>query len=136
MLHIAVLDLTPETHGYAAGIGLAELMTLRVLQKLDLPATYANCMTASHLAGAMLPAILENDQACIATAIKTAWCWTPETLKLAVIHNTLEIGEIWISPALLEEAKAQPHLEISPTPFPMEFDADGNIVAPIACGNK
>ena len=131
-----MLDLTPETHGNAAGIGLAELMTLRVLQKLDLPATYANCMTASHLAGAMLPAILENDRACIATAIKTATCWTPETLKLAVIHNTLEIGELWISPGLLEEARAQSHVEISDTPTPMEFDADGHIVSPIACLDK
>ena len=81
--HIAVLDLTPETHGNAAGIGLADLISLRVLQKLDLPATYANCMTASHLAGLMLPAILENDRTCIATAIKTATRWTPETLRLA-----------------------------------------------------
>jgi hypothetical protein len=134
--HIAVLDLTPETHGNASGIGLAELMSLRVFQKIDLPSTYANCMTASHLAGAMLPAILENDRATIATAIKTAIRCTPETLKLAVIHNTLEVGELWISPALLEEARSHPHLEISPTASPMQFDADGNIIAPIACVDK
>ncbi|HTE20853.1 MAG TPA: lactate racemase domain-containing protein [Armatimonadota bacterium] len=134
--HIAVLDLTPETHGNASGIGLAELMTLRVLQKIDLPSTYANCMTASHLAGAMLPAILENDRACIATAIKTATKWTPETLKLAIIRNTLEVGELWISPALLEEARAQPHLEVNPIPSAMEFDADGSIISPITCADK
>lgn len=134
--HIAVLDLTPETHGNASGIGLAELMSLRVLQKIDLPSTYANCMTASHLAGAMLPAVMENDRATIAAAIKTAIRWTPETLKVAVIHNTLEVGELWISPALLEEARQHPHLEISDTPAPMQFDADGNIIAPIACVDK
>jgi hypothetical protein len=134
--HVAVLDLTPETHGNAAGIGLAELMTLRVFQKLDLPATYANCMTASHLAGAMLPAILENDRACIAAACKTATRITPETVKLVLIRNTLEVGEIWISPGLLEEARAQAHLEISPTPAPMEFDADGSLIAPITCADK
>lgn len=134
--HIAVLDLTPETHGNASGIGLAELMTLRVLQKIDLPSTYANCMTASHLAGAMLPAVLETDRACIATAIKTAVRVTPETLRLVVIRNTLEVGEIWISPGLLEEARAQPHLEVSPTAAAMEFDADGSIIAPITCADK
>lgn len=134
--HIAILDLTPETHGNAAGIGLADLMSLRVLQKLDLPSTYANCFTASHLAGAMLPVVVENDRQCIAAAIKTATKWTPETMKLAVIHNTLEIGELWISPALLAEAQAHSHLEISATPSPMEFDADGNIVSPIACSDK
>ncbi len=134
--HVAVLDLTPETHGNASGIGLAELMTLRVLQKIDLPSTYANCFTASHLAGAMLPTILESDRACIATAIKTTVRTTPETIKLVLIHNTLEIGEIWISPALLEQARAQPHLEINETATPMVFDTDGAIVSPISCRDK
>jgi hypothetical protein len=134
--HIAVLDLTPETHGNASGIGLAELMTLRVLQKIDLPATYANCMTASHLAGAMLPTILETDRACIATAIKTAIRWTPETLKVVVIRNTLDVGEIWISPGLVEEARRQAHLTVSPHATPMRFDGDGNILWPVTCGGK
>ena len=134
--HVAVLDLTPETHGNASGIGLAELTTLRVLQKLDLPSTYANCMTASHLAGALIPAILENDRACIATALKTAVQVTPENAKLVLIRNTLNVGEIWISPALVEEARAQSHLEVSATPAPMEFDDDGNLIAPLTCGNK
>jgi hypothetical protein len=134
--HVAVLDLTPETHGNASGIGLAELTTLRVLQKLDLPSTYANCMTASHLAGALIPAILENDRACITTALKTAVQVTPESAKLVLIRNTLNVGEIWISPALLDEARAQSHLEISATPAPMEFDDDGNLIAPLTCGNK
>lgn len=134
--HIAVLDLTPETHGNASGIGLAELMSLRVLQKIDLPSTYANCMTASHLMGAMLPAVLENDRATIAAAIKTAIRWTPESLKVVMIHNTLEVGEFWMSPGLLEEARTHSHLEISETAAPMQFDADGNIIAPIACVDK
>ncbi len=134
--HIAVLDLTPETHGNASGIGLADLMSLRVLQKIDLPSTYVNCMTASHLAGAMLPVVMENDLACLRAAVKTAVRWTPDTLKLVLIRNTLDVGEIWISPGLLEEARAHSHLEISPTAAPMVFDADGNLVSPLACSDK
>jgi hypothetical protein len=134
--HIAVLDLTPQTHGNASGIGLAELMSLRVLQKIDLPSTYANCMTASHLAGAMLPAVLENDRACIQTAVKTAIRWTPDTLKLAIIRNTLDIGDLWISEGLLEEARTHAHLEINESPCEMVFDGDGNIIAPITCVDK
>jgi hypothetical protein len=111
-------------------------MSLRVLQKIDLPSTYANCMTASHLMGAMLPAVLENDRATIAAAIKTSVRWTPENLKLAMIHNTLEVGELWISPGLLGEARSHSHLEISDTPALMQFDQDGNIIAPITCSDK
>lgn len=134
--HIAVLDLTPETHGNASGIGLGELMSLRVLQKIDLPSTYANCMTASHLAGAMLPVVMENDRATIAAAIKTATRWTPETIRLAIIHNTLHIGELWVSPALLDEVRQRGYVEVSPNASPIEFDADGNIISPITCADK
>lgn len=134
--HVAVLDLTPETHGNASGIGLAELMTLRVLQKLDLKSTYANCLTASHLAGAMLPAIMESDRACIAAALRVAVDVTPESQKLVLIRSTLDVGEIWISPALVEEARAQAHLEVSAAPAPMEFDEDGNLIAPLTCVEK
>ncbi len=134
--HVAVLDLTPETHGNASGIGLAELMTLRVLQKIDFPSTYANCFTASHLAGTMLPAILESDRACIATAIKTTVRTTPETIRLVLIKNTLDVEEIWISPALVEQARAQAHLEVSETPVPMAFDDEGAILAPFTCSDK
>ncbi len=136
VMHVVVLDLTPETHGNASGLGLADLITLRVLEKIDLPSTYANCMTASHLAGAMIPLVMETDFTCIKAAVKTATRWTPDTLRLAIIHSTLEVGEFWISPALVEEAQKTPYLEISPTASPMVFDGDGNIVSPIACGNK
>jgi len=133
---VALLDLTPETHGNAAGIGLGDVMSLRVLQKIDLAYTYANCVTASHVEGAMLPVVMENDRMCIAVAAKCAWRTTPETLKLAVIHNTLQVEELWISPALLEEARTQPHLEISEAAAPLAFDPDGNIIAPITCADK
>lgn len=134
--HVAILDLTPETHGNAAGIGLAELMSLRVLQKIDLPSTYANCMTASHLAGAMLPLVMESDRACITAAAKTATRVTPGTLKLAIIRNTLEIGELWVSPACLEAVRSRPYAEVAPQAQPMEFDADGSIISPITCLDK
>jgi hypothetical protein len=93
-------------------------------------------MTASHLAGALLPVVMENDRRCIQAAIKTAPRCSPETARVVVIHNTLDVGEIWISPALLEEARQQAHLEISETARPIEFDADGNILWPVVCSDK
>jgi hypothetical protein len=134
--YVAVLDLTPETHGNASGLGLGDLTTLRVLQKLDLKSTYVNCMTASHLLGAFIPPVLENDLACLKTGLKTATNVTPESAKVVIAHNTLEVGEIWISPALHAEAAANPNLEVSPSAFAMEFDTDGNIISPIACKDK
>ena len=46
---------------------------------------------------------------------------------MAVIPNTLELAELWASPALVEEAKSQPHLEVEGEARPLPFDAAGNL---------
>ncbi|HXF63341.1 MAG TPA: hypothetical protein VNK95_17060, partial [Caldilineaceae bacterium] len=43
---IAVLDLTEETHGNVAGLGLANVTTARVVEKIDWIATYTNAVTS------------------------------------------------------------------------------------------
>ena len=39
---IVVLDLTDETHGNANGVGLADIITRRLHERIDFEATYAN----------------------------------------------------------------------------------------------
>jgi hypothetical protein len=133
---VVVLDLTPETHGNASGIGLAEVMTLRVLQKIDLPSTYANCITASHAEGGMLPLVMESDRAALAAALKLCVRLQPGALKIAIIRNTLDVEELWVSPALAEEVRQRDSVEVSATAAPVQFDGDGSLIAPIACSNK
>ena len=43
---ITVLDLTEQTHGNAAGLGLANVTTARVANKIDWTATYTNAVTS------------------------------------------------------------------------------------------
>ena len=45
------------------------------------------------------------------------------------IPNTLHIGEILISGALLEEARANPAVEVIGAPEPFAFEPDGAIAA-------
>ena len=44
------------------------------------------------------------------------------------MRDTLHLGEIMISEALLEEAKAQADIEILGSAEPMEFDAAENLI--------
>src|SRR5262249_4317555 len=46
---ISVLDVTPESHGNAVGLGIADTISLRLFRKLDLPAIYANSLTSAFL---------------------------------------------------------------------------------------
>ena len=65
---IIVLDLTPQSDGNALGIGLTDLTTRRVMDKVSIQATYANALTTGIWGSVRLPIALENDQAVLETA--------------------------------------------------------------------
>jgi hypothetical protein len=75
-----------------------------------------------------LPFAFPTDRECLETGLAT--CWQPNRAKvrLALIPNTLELAELWVSPALAEEAKAHPHLEVVGEPGTLPFDNNGNLV--------
>ena len=66
---LIVLDLTPQSHGNATGIGMADLTTRRMIYKIDLNATYTNALTSGVLRSARMPISLEHDKAAIEAAL-------------------------------------------------------------------
>ncbi len=124
---IGLLDVSPESHGNATGIGIADLVTNRALASIDQKPFRMNNLTARFLWRSKLPIGFETDRECIQACVDT--CWNPEeaNVKLAVVPNTLEVAELWVSPALLTEAQANPHLEIVGEPREFPFDSAGRL---------
>src|SRR5437667_7314773 len=56
--------------------------------------------------------IFPTDRECLDMGVQT--CWQPNlpALRMAVIPNTLELTELWGSPALVEEARKHAHLQV------------------------
>jgi hypothetical protein len=126
---IAVLDLTDAAHGNAAGIGLADVTTLRLYQKLDVRATYINGVT-SGIGGVQrvkLPLVVSTDRDAVAAAILTCGRGDATQVQLVRIKNTLEIHELLVSETLLPQARQLSSLEVLGGPEPCEFDAAGRI---------
>ena len=123
---MAVLDLTDSSSGNATGIGLADICTRRVHDKIDLIATYANCVTSTVLAGARIPVIMENDRDAMRMAVKTCNAPDPSKLRMVRVPNTLHLEEILVSEALLPEVEASDALEVLGPARAAEFDATGN----------
>ena len=44
--NIAVLDVTDASHGNAVGVGLADFISFRILEKINLRSVYVNAMTS------------------------------------------------------------------------------------------
>ncbi|MBY6153799.1 nickel-dependent lactate racemase [Vannielia litorea] len=125
---MAVLDLTENSGGNATGIGLADICTRRLYEKIDFPATYANCITSTVLAGARIPVIMETDRDAARIAVKTCNVPDLDQLRMVRLSNTLHLEEIQISEALLPEARSNPSVEILGDPRPMMFDAAGSLL--------
>ena len=123
-----VLDVHSESHGNGMGMGVFDTTTRRLVDKLDLGAVYANAITSTTVKLPKIPMTMDNDHDAIAAAIHSCvFAEDRENIKLIRIKNTMELGEIWVSEALLEEVKKNPLLEILSDPEPFAFDEAGNL---------
>lgn len=118
---IAVLGLTKKTHGNANGIGMADISTKKVMEQTILEKGYANALTSTVTQVVKLPMILHNEKLAVKAAIKTCNAFDLSKVRLVRIKNTLEIQEIWVSEAMLEEAKSLKSIEILTEPALMEL---------------
>jgi len=124
---IVVLDLTEATHGNGVGIGLADYTTRRLVEKLDLSVTATNAITAMTPEKGRIPLALATDQEAVNAAIQTIGAVQPEEARVVHIRNTLELGEMEISRALMKEAQGRAEIQPLREIGPLHFDASGNI---------
>ena len=125
--HIAVLDLTEETHGNCNGLGLADVTTKRAVDKVDVDCTYPNVVTSTVLCTPKIPLFTHSDETCIQIALRTCNYIDREHPRVVRILDTMNVEEIYISEAMLEEAKQNEHVEVLSEPEDWGFDENGNI---------
>ncbi len=120
---IAVLDLTPQSHGNATALGLADLTTRRLMEKVDFEAMFINMRTSGEggILRARLPLILATGDDCVRTAFATCGRAEPSQVRFARIRNTADTQYLEISTALLAEARANPTLKVSDASHPLDL---------------
>jgi hypothetical protein len=112
--HIATLvalDLTAKSHGNATGVGMADLITDRLRDKIDWQATRTNCLTGGFPEGMRLPPSAPDDREALRLAARRHG---ERPLRVAIIQDTLHLQRLWIS-----EARGEP--------FSLDFGPDGNL---------
>ena len=123
---LAVLGLTPESHGNAVGIGLADLCSRKLAEAIDHEALAMNTLTAMALHAAKVPLTLPTDRACYETVLHLAARSTSEPIRIGRIRNTLDLETFWVSESVLGDLPGNCQVIDPATPF--GFDADGAIV--------
>ena len=128
---IVVLDLTETTHGNATGLGLADVITRRLFDRIDYGATWANVITSNYLDGGTVPIVMHTAREAVALGAKTALRVESGEARIVRIRDTLTLGTIMVSEPMLEEVRAHPSMEALGPPEPFAFTPDGRL-EPIA----
>jgi hypothetical protein len=126
---IVVRDLTEETHGNFHGLGLADVCTKRVYDKIDFSKTYPNPVTSRLPEASKIPMVMPNDKLAIKAAIQTCYDVDYSKMRIIRVKNTLKLDEIYISEHLLDQARLDPRLVIIEDPQPMVFDESGDLLS-------
>ncbi len=124
---LAVLDVSPESHGNIVGVGFADLTTHRLVAALDPEPFRINVLTSCFLERARIPISLPTDKDVMRVAIETCWRVDPAEARIVIIPNTLELRTLWVSPALEADVAADPSLRRDAEYQPIPFLPDGSI---------
>ncbi|MGE5256647.1 MAG: hypothetical protein ACM3KE_08265 [Hyphomicrobiales bacterium] len=123
---IVLRDLSARTGGNAIGLGLADYVHRRVLDKMDAAMTALNCITAVAPEKARIPIVQPSDQRALEAAFRSIGLWTAESARLAWIISTSDLKRLAVSPALAAEAAAK-GITVSKESFSLPFDPSGEL---------
>jgi hypothetical protein len=127
--NIAVLDVSESSHGNAIGVGLADFIPFRILERIDLRSAYVNAMT-SGLGGpqrGQIPMAMPTDRSAVAAALLTCGRADVERARVVRMRSTLDLEDLLVSESLREQVEADDRLSVCGEPVPMGFDERGRI---------
>jgi hypothetical protein len=127
---IAVLAMSNETHGNAAGLGLANVTTRRVAEAVDWNAVYTNSITTGPfgMLRAALPITMQSDLRALEVAIRGTGM-PADQVDMVFIRNTKQLDKLWVSLNLLPAVQAHPRLKVTGE-VPLSFRNDETMLSP------
>jgi len=123
-----VLDLTKETEGNALGIGLADLITRKLHDKIDFGATYENTITTTFLERAKIPIVCKTEEEAFRIALKTIWNLPGTEPRMMIIRNTLKLDELYVSENIWEEISNRTDMRPCGDWEKLRFDHQGDLM--------
>ena len=124
---IFVRDLTQESYGNAIGVGMADIVTRRLVDKIDFKPTYVNAITSTSVESVRIPVTLDSDRDALEAAISTSGASSGKDCRLIWIKNTLKLDHLLASEALLDEVEANDTLQIVGDLDNLKFDSNNNL---------
>jgi hypothetical protein len=123
-----VRGLTPESHGNAVGMGLADVVRTRLVREMDPVSTYTNALSAMTPAMVRTPMHFEGDAECLKAALRMSGA-ADDKARIVRVRNTLALDRLVVSPALADEVQEREDLRVLGPERAWAFDGEGNLAA-------
>ncbi|MBS0013509.1 MAG: DUF362 domain-containing protein, partial [Desulfobacterales bacterium] len=120
-------DLTRDSDGNANGIGLADVTTERLVNRMDREKTAVNAVTAISPEKAAIPVYFDTDRQCIQVCMHTAGIESGTDARIVRIRDTASLQYMEISQSLKPEADKNPGLKQILHWRHWGFDTAGNL---------
>lgn len=117
-------ELGEMSYGNAVGIGLADMVTDRLVASVNWNTTHINSITANSITAIRTPMHFATDRECLEKLALSCGVFEPSALKIARIRNTMLLDVLELSETLRDEVEANPSLEILAT-RDWAYGADG-----------
>lgn len=124
---VVCLDLTEESHGNAIGMGIADVITKRLRDKIDWVPTHINTVTSGFLERGFMPIVAETDWEALAIALASCnRLVTQGNARMILAKSTLDLTRVIASQALLPELMDRDGLVLEGE-IALPWDETGNL---------
>jgi hypothetical protein len=124
-----VRDLSELTYNSGVGLGLADVVTNRLVDRIDWEPTWINSLTANTPAAIRTPIHFPTDRECLERISPTVGKVDLGEVTFCWIRNTMELGRLAVSENLRAAIERKPEIEIEGT-IDFEFDGTSNLASP------
>jgi hypothetical protein len=109
---IMVSDLTDVSHGNAIGVGLADVITRRLYDKIERGEMYRNVVTSSFLERGKIPIVADSDREAFEIALRGCGHIPAGQERIIRILDTLQLSEMYVSDAIAKELRTSPRIQM------------------------
>ena len=126
---IFVRNLSEHTYNSAVGMGMADVVTERLVKRINWEPTWINSLTANTPAAIRTPIHFRTDRECLERIAPTVGRLALDEVTYGWIRNTMELTRLAVSENVRAEVEKNPILQIEGT-IEVEFDTAGNLISP------
>ena len=121
---IVVFGMTEQTHGNGVGIGMADISTAELMERLDLTQIYTNAVTSTLIGPARLPLIAATQRKAVDLALRTCNADDEARPRVVWIQDTLHLDQIYVSEAVADDVAGRDDIRVV-SPFrPVSWSAE------------